>query len=173
MRGPIQEQMEEWLAQGLPFPDAMIGGDSIFQSYHPWLVTPYSIAEAATDGRKRIFNKKFCACRDTVERYIGVLKERFPILFGDPAVKGLKFKDITDSMKVIQVCVALHNFIVKNQDTVERRNDEDELLQNLADVRFPRPRVADPNGPVAPDGRVATHDYLLSKYIAHFRPIPH
>ena len=82
-------------------------------------------------------------------------------------VKGLRFKDITDSMKVIQVCVALHNFLVKNQDPEERRNDEEELLQNLADVRFPT--VADPNGPAVPDGSVATHDYLLSKYIAHFR----
>ena len=70
MMSSVPKQMEEWLAQGLPFPEAMIGGDSIFQSHLPWLCTPYSVAEAAADPLKRNFNKKFCGARDAVERYM-------------------------------------------------------------------------------------------------------
>ena len=35
MTSPVPEQMEEWLSQDLPFPEAMIGGDSIFQTNLP------------------------------------------------------------------------------------------------------------------------------------------
>ena len=71
MNSDIPRIMEEWLANGLPFPEAMIGGDSIFQSNLPWLCTPYSVAEAAVDELKARFNKKFCAARSTIERKIG------------------------------------------------------------------------------------------------------
>ena len=168
MTSPIPDMMQEWLDQGLPFPDAMIGGDSAFQASLPWLCTPFSIAEAASDEYKRRFNKLFCACRDCVERYIGVVKGRFPIL----ALKnGLLFNDVRDSMKLIQVCVAIHNFIVKNQ-TEEERQAEEDVLQNLADIRFHREVVIAADVPVIPDGSVATHDYLLTKYRNTFRPPP-
>ena len=167
MMSSVPKQMEEWLAQGLPFPEAMIGGDSIFQSHLPWLCTPYSVAEAAADPLKRNFNKKFCGARDAVERYIGVMKERFPVL--DCKRYGLRFDDVCNSMKLVQVCVAIHNFILKNQTPVERRLDQEEYLQNLADVRFP-PHIRIPeDAPLVPDGSIATHDYLLNKYTDYFR----
>ena len=71
-------------------------------------------------------------------------------------------------MKIVQICAAIHNFILKNQS---RKDPEDEEnLQNLADVRFPRNIVIDQNAPLVPDGSVATHDYLLTKYRDYFRP---
>ena len=71
MTSHIPDIMEQWLDEGLPFQEAMIGGDSIFQSHLRWLCTPYSVAEAAIDERKCQFNKKFCAARSTIERKIG------------------------------------------------------------------------------------------------------
>ena len=99
---------------------------------------------------------------------IGMWKQKFPILLDK---FGLKFDDVTDSMKIVQICAAIHNFILKNQNPEEIRQEEgEENLQNLADFRFPRNIVIDPNAPIVPDGSVATHDYLLTKYRDYFRP---
>ena len=166
MTTDIPQRMQTWLESNLPFPDAMIGGDGIFQTNLKWLCTPYKLAEAAADPIKRQFNLKFCACRATVERYIGVFKERFAILD-----YKLKFDAVTDSMKMVQVCAAIHNFIVEQQNPADRIRDENALLEQR-NIRL-GPVVEDQiENDIVHDGTMATNDYLLQKYNEYFRIEP-
>ena len=168
MTTDIPQKMQTWLESNLPFPDAMIGGDGIFQTNLKWLCTPYKLAEAAADPIKRQFNLKFCACRATVERYIGVLKARFPILD-----YKLAFDQVEDSMKMVQVCAAIHNFIVEQQNPVDRIHDENFLLEQR---RIRRGNVVEnpieDEAAFVHDGIMPTNDYLLQKYNDYFRIDP-
>ena len=70
---------------------AIIIADSAYRSDNDFVAVPFTIAETLENALKYKFNIKFKKARNTVERYIGVVKSRFPIL--DGPIKFLDFED--------------------------------------------------------------------------------
>ena len=94
-----------------PFEGALIGADSAYRGYYPWMVTPYINASIGDDEKKQRFNKSLCSARCAVERCIGVVKKRFPSL-----KYGLKLESVTMCAQVIPILFAIHNMIVRRQN---------------------------------------------------------
>jgi hypothetical protein len=95
----------------LPFPGALILADSAYETFHPWMCTPFS--DLSQDIDERRFNKTFCRARVCIEQTIGRLKNKFRCLMNG----GLRFKDLEVCAKAVQVCAALHNFILTHEGT--------------------------------------------------------
>ena len=131
MESEVPGKMEYLKERGLRYPKQFIAGDNAYQSHLWWLCTPFLMEETATDGKKAAFNKWFCGARATVERVIGILKKRFPIL-----KKGFEYENILDSIKVINICIAMHNYIV-SKSTAEQLVEEERLLGPIEDDEPP------------------------------------
>lgn len=84
------------------FGDAIILGDQGYPLKR-WLFTPVSEHRGLTNAESR-FNRCHRKCRSSVERTIGILKQRWSIL-----KTGLRFK-VSKSCRVILACAILHNF---------------------------------------------------------------
>ena len=164
MQSEVPRKMEEMRERRLLFSHQMIAGDNAYQAHLWWLCTPFLMEETSTNARMCKFNKWFCGLRQTVERMIGHLKNRFPIL----RIK-LDYHDILDSIKVVNICVAFHNYILskatpgelaheneifrrRRGDTVDENDDEEpqhyesneggtnlKLLHDFADYFTPDP----------------------------------
>ena len=93
-----------------PFAGAIVAGDSGFPGQLPWICTPfghrYDSGDASVDRRQRLFNKHFIKARGTVERTIGIIKERFRVLGGT-----IDLPSPVKVGKLIYVLCALHNFV--------------------------------------------------------------
>ena len=72
------------------------------------MAVPFRSAEV-TNRLKARYNKDFCSARSSIERTIGILKARFPILSN-----GLRFKKMYRCAQAIQVMCCLHNFILQH-----------------------------------------------------------
>ena len=95
--------------------------DTAFKSHLNNMATPFSAAEALRDYRKARYNKIFTRKRNMVERGIGESKSRFSAL-----LQKLRFPDTRDSAKIIQVAIAIHNWILVNEnDTREEKSTSD------------------------------------------------
>ena len=74
-------------------------------------------------------------------------------------------------MKIVQVCAAIHNFIVEQQNPDDRIRDENALLEQrnlrLGNVENENEIEND----IVHDGTMATNDYLLQKYNAYFQDV--
>ena len=141
MNSALFKSLEE--GRFIPFYDingtmAKIIGDSAYRSNLDSLMVPIPKAEAISDPMKTIFNIKFKKARNVVERFIGVLKNRFRIL--DSCIR---MNDIDDASHLIQVCVALHNMIIMHPsyesslDTSskrQRRSHPPKKVPGLSDV---------------------------------------
>ena len=78
---------------------AIIIADSAYKSDNDWMAVPFTIAETLSNGLKYRFNVKFKRARNCVERFIGVVKARFPIL--DGCIKYVDFEDAGRFMSVV------------------------------------------------------------------------
>lgn len=73
----------------------------------PWLLTPIRNPQPGPQER---FNRRFCHIRATIERCIGVLKNRFRCLLKhrtlhyNPTIAG----------KIVNSCAVLHNICIQN-----------------------------------------------------------
>ena len=147
-----------------PFPGALLAGDSGFPGQLPWICTPfghrYDSGDAGIDRRQRLFNKHFIKARGSVERTIGIIKERFRVLGGTV--------DLPSPVKVgklIYVICAIHNFVRECGD-VSDFPDEQRLPANP-------PLPVGQNQTVDGDDDIQfnqadyddyTHNYLLDMY---------
>jgi hypothetical protein len=102
----------------IPFRGAVMLADSAYETFHPWMCTPFS--DLTRDPEERRFNLTFCRARVSVEQTIGRLKSKFRCLMNG----GLRFKSLKVCAKCIQVCAALHNFILEYEDSNEDNPDE-------------------------------------------------
>ena len=109
--GPFVQAFEEAGIHEI-FPDVgtppWMFGDGGF-ALRPWLVNPFPGEQV---GEKRRFNYWLSSHRQTVERAFGVLLGRWGILH-----KGGLAYDHFMAMKIIQTCVALHNFCMERRQT--------------------------------------------------------
>ena len=125
MKSEVPKKMELLKERGLCYPKQFIAADNAYQTHLWWLCTPFLMEETATDDKKAKFNKWFCGARATVERFIGILKKRFPILR-----IGLEYDNILDSIKVVNICIAIHNYIISKSNT-EQLAEEVRLLGRI------------------------------------------
>lgn len=109
-----ESDLYAWLRdrEYVPFYDdygniAKLIGDSAYPSTDDFLAVPIPKLEAILSVLKKNYNELFVKARNVVERYIGVLKNRFRVLGS-----YLKFTNILDSINLIKVCCALHNMIL-------------------------------------------------------------
>ena len=115
------------------------------------------------DRRQRLFNKHFIKARSTVERCIGIIKERFRVLGGTV--------DLPSPIKVgklIYVLSALHNFVRECGDVASFPNEQD-LPANPGMPAGDQPTVNDTNEIEFNQGEYDdyTHNYLLELYYPH------
>ena len=157
MQSELPAKMESLREMGLCYPHQMIGADNAYQAHLWWLVTPFLMQETVESQLKCQFNKWFCGLRQTVERMIGALKGRFPIL--GRFSRGLQFDNILDGIKVVNICVALHNYVLSKTTPEERAREQrifdmEENMEPL-DVQY------------VPD-RNATNVKLLEEFSEYF-----
>ncbi len=89
----------------IPDKEFLVVGDGAYPMSDV-LVKPYSKNEARRDPRKRQFNRQLCALRTgTTENIYGMLKQRFPCLF------GLR-NNLPNAQKTIIACAVLHNMTI-------------------------------------------------------------
>ena len=72
------------------------------------MCTPFP--EGLEEGNARIgaFNKAHSRARNPVETTIGIVKARFPVMKTGP-----RFEEMEDVSKLVQICFALHNFLLE------------------------------------------------------------
>ncbi|XP_046801077.1 putative nuclease HARBI1 isoform X2 [Lucilia cuprina] len=75
----------------------------------PYLMTPL---RNCTNHREELYNKSHIQARNTVERCIGVLKNRFRCILGE---RGLHYEP-ERVIKIINVCCAVHNACINYND---------------------------------------------------------
>ena len=80
--------------------------DTAFNSHLVNLATRFSTVDALNDPRKAAYNEIFTRKRNAVERGIGQWKSRFRAM-----LEKMRFQDVRDSAKMIQVAAAIHNWI--------------------------------------------------------------
>ena len=77
------------------------------------LIKPFNHEESLTNRDKRLFNYRVCATRMIIEQSIGLLKNRFKVLF------SLPIRHVDIACDIITTCILLHNFLVTNNDHTE------------------------------------------------------
>ena len=87
----------------------------------PWLIKPYNFGPALTLSEK-LFNKKFCSARVTIERAFGIVKARWRCL-----LKRLDNR-IENASAVFIACCVLHNIYQMNRDDYL---DQDGMLEAI------------------------------------------
>ncbi len=97
----------------------------------------------------------------SIENVIGRLKNRWRILLGD----GIRLRDMNNSARIIQCCVALNNFIIQNESESLDMDDME------ASAPAESGRGEPPDWDVIPDsyrnGRVRktpTREKILARY---------
>ena len=78
------------------------------------MATPFPDIVAFHDPIKLMYQYEFIRARNHGEQAYGVVKRRFAILR-----KGLPFSDIRKCSKIINVLLAIHNFIMEQNDVDE------------------------------------------------------
>ena len=139
----------------LPFPGAMILGDSAYKRNYWFMVTPFLQAQLTDDIIKQ-FNQAISASRAAVENCFGQLKKRFFCLKG-----GLRYVKMKKSAEAIQTLCAMHNFIKKCN------NPEDEFVlqpEDLDNSNQPSQDAAPQHENNIPANRRPTNELLLETY---------
>ncbi len=107
-----------------PFPHSILLGDSAYRSFHPFLATPFS--DKTHVQREQAYNRAFCSARNVIERNLGMLKNKWRIL-----LEGIRLKDMEQAARLVQVLVALHNYVIlngSNEDFSEDTIDDTSLF---------------------------------------------
>ena len=78
------------------------------------MATPFPDIIAFHDPVKMLYQREFIRARNHGEQAFGVVKRRFAILR-----KGLSFANIAKCSKIINVLLAVHNFIMEQTDVDE------------------------------------------------------
>ena len=116
-------------------------------SFFSWLIRPFNFGPALTISEK-LFKKKLCSARVTVERTFGTLKERWRCL-----LKRLDNRIENVSAVVITCCVLhnicqmnkydyvdqdgmLHEILVCERERRGRRRQNDDGIRNAEAIRF-------------------------------------
>jgi hypothetical protein len=89
--------------------NGFLRGDSGYPC-KPHLLTPVTVNQM--NASQEAYNRAHIATRNTVERFFGVLKRRFPCL-----KNGLRLKLVT-TVKVIVACGVLHNICKEQNDEI-------------------------------------------------------
>ena len=121
-----------------------------------YLCTPFPQHKIVNDPERAHFNTIFCACRAAIERSIGVLKMRFPVL-----EHGLRLPDMTKCSRLVYGLVAIHNFLLEFKDDFVMPTDE--YLLDMKD-----PTVQPPPPPLDEAERneniIATNERIFQTY---------
>ncbi len=125
-----------------PFQHSVLLGDSAYKSFHDFLATPFS--DKTSVPREQQYNRAFCSARNVIERNLGMLKNKWRVL-----LEGIRLKDIEQSSRLIQVCVALHNFVIlhgSSEDYSEDTSDDTSLFDfnTIGPLEEDRPRSGRP-----------------------------
>jgi len=96
-----------------PFPGSILLGDSIYPCNN-WLLTPIRGDNLNISSTRYNYAHKKTRC--LIERAIGILKNRFPVL------KCVRVKNPAFAAEIIKSCVALHNLCLANNDYDEEIN---------------------------------------------------
>ena len=149
---------EAAVLKGLKDHNLFIVGDSAY-SNSPFLLVPYAIQSVKddVDGARDSFNYHLSSCRIYIECAFGELVMRWGIFW-----RTLRF-DLAKSMKIIKVCMLLHNFIVDHRNgedtedaaffrTFNIRMDRVQRSVTRQTGEMPTPLVTDNNEP-DPGGR--------------------
>lgn len=84
----------------------------------------WAAGNRAPQNREELFNLRHAELRNAIERLIGNLKKRFPIL------QTMSSYPFSFQVSIVICCVLTHNFIVKHQ----HRDDEDDFPGVFAEV---------------------------------------
>ena len=108
----------------------LIATDSAYPATS-WLIKPYQYGPNLTP-RKRKFNKVFSGMRCTVERSLGLLKNRWRILLEQ------NYQTLESIPNCVMACVVLHNFCLRLNDVIGMDEtdasfdgDEDDVNPNV------------------------------------------
>ena len=103
--------------------------DTAFKSHLVNLATRFSTVDALNDPRKAAYNEIFTRKRNAVERGIGQWKSRFRAM-----LEKMRFQDVRDSAKMIQVAAAIHNWIKLQLSADNSDNNSVSTLQPVCFV---------------------------------------
>jgi len=92
-------------------------GDEAY-AIREWLIVPYKDYGNLSE-RQKIFNKKFCATRVSIENAFGLLKGRFRQLM------ELDMHNVDKISKFIISCCVLHNMCIDNNDDFDFSIDQE------------------------------------------------
>ena len=94
----------------LPFPEAIVLGDSAYKRSWDWLMTPFLEGLVVDDPKRKIFNKCICGTRSCIECVFGQIKRKFYCLDA-----GVRFTDMKKSSKIIKILSAIHNYVRRQE----------------------------------------------------------
>ena len=83
------------------------------QTTYDWMATPFPTIVALRDPIKRQYQNEFIQARIHGEQAYGVIKKRFKIL------QKLPFRLLSKCSKTIDVFLAIHNFLLAQDDVDE------------------------------------------------------
>ena len=126
-----------------PFPGAVMTADPAYPGYLDWLVTPFPSATVDYDERR--FNVCHQKSRWPCEPMFGRVKNKFRVMI----TGGIRFRkngNLDQAVKVVQICFAIWNFILKQKNPNDEDDDMDEcpvFAPLPGDVLVPAPQDED------------------------------
>jgi len=138
----------------LPFEGACVLGDSGYENFREWLITPFP--ENTTDPDEIRFNIQHTLARSTIEQGFGRMKNKWRIIL--KGAGGLRFLKPIEAGKCTMVCAALWNFVLHREGIQDEHNDSD----------YPEAPVLGRELPLLPpmnlENRVPTREKVLEFY---------